>query len=229
MAAPTATPHPSGVGITLPNGSHITSGTGTNRKTVFSSLGFPVTMNELWPGTDRAEPPSLSFGGQLGLIDFDTSIRLPRHVHIAEVRTGAGMETVERFIHERILVLQGVALVEMNGEIYVVPPRSLVTIAPGVPHTWTACPAGIRVGCGDGDGNGDGVVSNGTFLMVYEYEDSTSFRPTRQTETLGDVSEYVACDEEELDSIRMPKLDVADVLQTCWFVYNKEIRKGGTH
>lgn len=198
-------------GIHLSNGSTIVHGTGINKKTVFTELGFPVTMNELYPGK------TISFGGQLGLIDFDTSTRLPRHVHIYE----------GKFIYERILVLEGYALVEMNGEIYVIPPRTLVTIAPGVPHTWTACPKGIRLDrVFEGEeGVGGEKESTGSFLMVYEYEEPTSFCPTRQTETLGDVSEYVACEEGGLEEIRIPELSREQVLERAWFVYNKAVKK----
>ena len=63
-----------------------------------------------------------------------------------------------RFVAERILVLNGVGMMELNGEMYVVAPGSLVEIAPGVPHTWTACPPGVTLP--------DHTASDGRFLMI---------------------------------------------------------------
>ena len=132
----------------------------SNSKSPFASIGIKVTMHKLNRGVNNtttpgaswetAPPPTVSaegalvlFCGQFGLIDFDTSIRLPRHVHIVPPSDISENE-VERqgraFVTERILVHNGVALVEFNGKVYVVPPRIIVTSAPGVPYTWTSCP-----------------------------------------------------------------------------------------
>ena len=120
-------------------------------------------------------------------------------------------------------MLEGVALVQMNDDIFVIPPRTLVTIAPGVPHTWTACPPGVSVG--SKDSGRDFITSNGRFLMLYEYEDSTAFFPTRQTHTLKSVEDYEACDEGELESIRIPALTADEVNERCWFIWNRDLRK----
>ncbi|KAL6248498.1 hypothetical protein RBB50_004753 [Rhinocladiella similis] len=195
-------------GISLSNGSTITHGIGANIKRPFSDV--PVVMHELDPGTR-------SFAGQLGFIEFSTEYRLPRHVHIAPADEAAAKK---RFICERIVVLEGVALVELNGERYVIPPKSLVSIAPGVPHTWTACPAGVTVGVGDAS-----VTSQGTFLMLYEYEEATAFFPTRQTRTLERVEEYERC--EDLETIRFPQMSAKDVYEECWFTWNTQLTKKG--
>lgn len=49
----------------------------------------------------------------------------------------------DRLIDERILVLHGVGLVEIAGKIWAVAAGSLAELAGGVPHTWSACPAGV--------------------------------------------------------------------------------------
>lgn len=152
------------------------------------------------PTTVSAEGAPLSFGGQFGLIDFNTSIRLPRHVHIAPPFAVPEDETEQQgrvFVTERILVLHGVALVELNGKIYVIPPRTLVTIAPGVPHTWTVCTpdasfseamrrraetAATIEALLAARHNKSFPTSDGTILMVYEYETETGFFPTEQIE-----------------------------------------------
>lgn len=134
-------------------------------------------------------------------------------------------ETEQHFTSERILVLNGVAMVELNGEVYVIPPRTLVTIAGGVPHTWTAAPKGVRIPAPSPSFSllsSVPVVSDGTFLMVYEYEEVTGFYPTRQTETLKEISEYVRCD--DLEGIRFPALSAEEVHERAWFVWDKEVR-----
>ena len=68
-----------------------------------------------------------------------------------------------KLVDERILVLSGVGAVEIAGKIYVTAPGTLVDAVGGVPHTWSACPAGVRLP--------DGTVSDGKFTMVYEYEE----------------------------------------------------------
>jgi len=205
-------------GITLDNGSTITHGDGVNTKDAFTDI--PVTINELQPGSSNAK---LAFSGQSGYIKFDTDIRLPRHVHISTRQDGEPF-----LLHERIFVANGAALVQLGGEIYVIPPDSLVTIAPGVPHTWTACPAGLEIPPRENDSissSNEPFVSNGEFLMLYEYEEITGFFPTAQTETLKTEKEYIRCD--DLESIRIPKLSAAEVRERCWFVYNRNVQKLG--
>ena len=46
---------------------------------------------------------------------------------------------------ERILVLNGVGVTELCGEYFIIAPGTLVDIPPGVPHTWNACPAGVKL------------------------------------------------------------------------------------
>jgi hypothetical protein len=222
-------------GVFLPNGCQLTHGQGANVKKPFADI--PLEMHELAPGGN-----SRLYTGQFGIIRFDASLRLPRHVHIstapgpqdnhggasnaaatAPLITSTGntpatskSKSKRSLVTERILVLNGVAMVELSGTIYVVAPHTLVTIAPGVPHTWTACPAGVRLP--------DGLVSRGEFLMVYEYEEVTGFFPTSQTETLRSVDEYVA-HEGGLEDIRFPALTREDVVRDVSVVWNREITK----
>jgi len=225
-------------GFTLPNGSRISHQPASVTKRVFSDLGFPVNMHELSANSSTTldpttNPTPTTFAGQIGLIDFDTSIRLPRHVHIAPPDQKSIDNGSARFTAERILVLNGTALVELNGEVYVIPPRTLVTIAPGVPHTWTACPAGVSPATAfpeyDADmlTDMDRVVSEGRFLMVYEYEEETGFFPTAQTDTLKDVKEYVRAPEEDLEELRFRALDKEQVNESGWVVWGGECRRVG--
>jgi hypothetical protein len=77
-----------------------------------------------------------------------------------------------------------------------VAPGSLVETVGGVPHTFTACPKGVRLP--------DGTVSTGTFTVVYEYEEPTSFLPTALTQVVEKVSKYQPL-EGPLEEIRFPK------------------------
>ncbi|KAL9567476.1 hypothetical protein ACKAV7_008426 [Fusarium commune] len=200
-------------GIVLPNGTEIVHGSGAGVKDPF--INIPVTLHELSPGNPHRRP---AFRGQSGFIEFDTNLRLPRHVHISPAVTGENLGTL---VYERIFVVGGVALVELGGEIYVIPPQTLVTIAPGVPHTWTACPKGINLSKNTGSKDEDEILSEGKFLMLYEYEETTGFFPTAQTETLTSVEDYVRCD--DLESIRIPLLTAQEVESRCWFVKDDQI------
>mgnify|MGYP001035926328 CR=1 FL=1 len=208
-------PSPSKYGITLSNGSQIVHGSGAKVKDPFTHI--PVTLNELSPGLIGSRP---AFRGQSGFIEFDTTIRLPRHVHISP-----NMDPKEgpSLVYERIFVVGGVALVELGGQIYVIPPMSLVTIAPGVPHTWTACPGGVNISKITGLRGTEEIISPGKFLMLYEYEEITGFFPTAQTETLKSAEDYVQCD--DLESIRIPSLTAQEVEEQCFFVRDVNIMR----
>ncbi|KAK5940556.1 hypothetical protein PMZ80_006973 [Knufia obscura] len=231
---PTAHPgvHQHDHGYTLPNGTRISHQAGSITKTPFTDLGFPVSMHELSANASTTLDPEtqrpISFAGQFGIIDFDISVRLPRHVHIAPP-TGSD-PSKQKFVAERILVLNGMALVELNGEVYIIPPRTLVTIAPGVPHTWTACPSGVSPATAfpeyDADmlTDMDRCVSDGKFFMVYEYEEETGFFPTKQTETLKNVEEYIRAGDDELEGLRFPALSAEQVVSKGWTVWGNECR-----
>lgn len=197
-------------------------------------------MHELSPGSippnHVASPstpwsPDISFGGQFGIIDFDTTIRLPRHVHISG----------QNFTAERILVISGTALVELNKQVYVIPPRTLVTIAPGVPHTWTACPAGLNISKIVDLRNAnrldshtsaarilstEPLITDGRFVMIYEYEEITGFFPTEQVGTIDSVEDYVRCD--DFESIRFPLLTAGEVCSIALFVWKDDVWKHET-
>ncbi|KAJ6140020.1 hypothetical protein N7471_006506 [Penicillium samsonianum] len=62
--------------------------------------------------------------GLNGLFKFDTTCRMPRHARMAPRNDGLGM----RYVVEKIIVLNGVAVVGLAGEIYVLPPKTMATI-----------------------------------------------------------------------------------------------------
>jgi CubicO group peptidase (beta-lactamase class C family) len=102
-----------------------------------------------------------------------------------------------------------------------VPPKTLVSIGRGVPHTWTACPPGLdlqRLGLSD-----ERIVSVGQFLAVFQYDAPTSFFPTRQTEILKNEAEYQRC--EDLHSIRIPEFKIEDLIKNAWFVWGRGVMK----
>lgn len=170
----------------LPPLCRIVHGSSASVKQPFADL--PLTMHELSGGND------IGFRGQLGFIRFTTAIRLPRHVHLSVSDTP---EHPRALLAERILVLNGSGLVELAGTLHAVAPGSLVEIGPGVPHSWTACPAGITLP--------DGSVTDGTFLMIYEYAGPTAFSPTAQTAPLATTADYQPF-EGDPDAIRIPAL-----------------------
>ncbi|KAH6645316.1 hypothetical protein BKA67DRAFT_110403 [Truncatella angustata] len=202
-------------GIELPHGSRIMHGKRVNtRNALPAELGVPGTLhifNEGHAG-DQAIP---CFGGAFGVFPFDTTVRMPRHVHIS-----LGAEN-KRYVMEKILVMNGVALAELAGELFVIPPMTSVLIAPGVPHTWTAAPKGLdlqELGVCDST-----IVSEGKFDAVFEYEDKTGFFPTAQTQRLHDIADYEACD--LVEPIRIPEISIKDIIKSAWFVWDGNIRK----
>lgn len=189
----------SATGYKFDNGCRITHGTGANIKKPFEDID--LTMHELTAGNPKG------FSGQLGIIEFNTSLRLPRHIHMDLKQ--------QRLTDERIMVLHGVGMVEIAGELWVVAPGSLVDAKGGVPHTWTACPPGVKLP--------NGYVSEGKFTMVYEYEEPTSFFPTSSTTPITDISQYKKF-EGHFDEIRFPKLSAEEVVSKGRIVVDKEIK-----
>lgn len=193
------------VGLILPNSCRITHGHGGTIKKPFPQDMPDLTMHELLPSS------RVPFKGQLGFIPFTTHIRLPRHIHMDLSRS--------TLIDERIMVLHGVGLVELAGEYWVVAPGSLVEAKGGVPHAWTACPAGVRVP----DGDGEGTVSDGTFTMVYEYEGVTKFYPTANTQVVREPGRYRPFEGTEYEAIRIPAMSAQEVVERATAVVGKEI------
>lgn len=190
------------LGVELPNGCRIVHGTGANIRAPFADV--PLEMHELHAGTN--DPGGLSFRGQFGFIQFTEAVRLPRHVHIS---------AEPRLLPERILVFNGAGLVELNGELTVVAPGSLIDIAPGIPHTWTACPGGLALP--------DGTRTDGTFLMVYVYSEPTSFSPTASTATLRDASDYEPY-QGDFEPLRIPRLTAEALAGRASMVWDRELR-----
>lgn len=118
-----------------------------------------------------------------------------------------------RLVDERIMILNGVALLEIAGEYFAIAPGSLVDTVGGVPHTFTACPAGVKLP--------DGTISNGKFMMLYEYEEYTSFFPTVSTEVVKEVKEYQAW-EGDLDAIKFPQMSAEEVVEKAHVIFDKE-------
>ena len=193
----------SGPGLVLPNGCRVIHGTGATIKRPLP--GVDLEMHELHPGGGPA------FNGQLGFIAFRSDYRLPRHIHMSELEGGR-----RRLLPERILALNGVALVELCGEVLVVAPGTLVDIPPGVPHTWTACPAGVRLP--------DGTRSDGTFLMIYDYAEPTGFFTTAATTTLADPADYVGTPD-GAEPVTFPDLAAEDVVARCACVIDKTLSR----
>jgi hypothetical protein len=204
-------------GLLLDNGTRIVHGNGALVKAAFpAEANIPGSLEVFSPG-NATDPETPCFRGPQGVLHFDTITRMPRHVHIT---TGSGKE---RFVTEKVFVAVGVAMVELSGTIYVIPPKTLVVIAHGVPHTWTACPAGISIPKLLGVEGQDEVVSEGKCMVVYEYEDTTGFFPTADPKTLTDVREYTRC--EELQGIRIPAMTVEEVKEKACFVWGRAIYK----
>lgn len=188
------------VGITFSSGCNIAHGEGANVEKPFQD--FDLTMHELSPSSGKG------YRGQLGFIHFTTEYRLPRHIHVSIDKT--------KFIEERIMILHGVGLVEITGEYFAVAPGSLVTTLGGVPHTFTACPAGVKLP--------DGTVSTGTFTMVYEYEEPTTFFPTQSAKVASDPAQYQPW-EGSLEDIRFPKMTAEEVVEEGHVVFGKQQQK----
>lgn len=187
-------------GIVLPNGCKAVHGTSADIKDPFTFTS--LSMHELDAGDGH------SYRGQFGFIPFRDDSRLPRHIHIGE-RDGQDLELVA----ERILVLNGVALTELAGEIYVAAPGTMVEIEPGIPHTWTACPSGVVLP--------DGIISEGQFLMVYEYSAPTGFYPTRSTNPISSTAEYERYNG-DLEVIRFPRLNAHEVIAAGTLIWNSQ-------
>lgn len=188
------------VGVRFANGCRITHGTGANIKKPFEDID--LSMHELSPSNTKG------FSGPLGFIEFTEEYRLPRHIHMSKDK--------QRLIDERILILNGVALLELAGQIYAVAPGSLVETVGGVPHTFTACPKDVKLP--------DGTVSTGKFTMVYEYEEPTSFFPTASTEVVKEVSQYQPF-VGPLEDIRFPKMTAAEVIDKGRVVFDREVKE----
>jgi hypothetical protein len=206
-------------GFNLPNGVHIVHGEGALGKDAFPpEIDIPGRLYEFSPG-HASNSTTPSFCGAQGCFEFTVDVRMPRHVHFTRAQEGE-----QRFVVEKIFVPYGVGLAEFGGELFVIPPKTLILIAAGVPHTWTACPPGLNVTNALGlTGQDEDIISDGRFMAVYEYEEPTAFFPTAQTQTLHESSEYVRCD--DLHSIRFPKLDVEQVMQRASFVWGRSVRK----
>lgn len=205
-------------GFLLPDGTRIAHGDGSFTRPAFPpETGLPGTMHVFSPG-HSVDPSIPCFCGTAGVFHFDTTCRMPRHVHMT-----TNSDEPLGFVTEKILVLNGIALAELSGTMYVIPPMSLVTIKAGSPHTWTACPAGLdlqRLGL-----SGEKLVSDGQFTAVFEYDEPTKFCPTANKETLTRVDEYVSCD--DLHTIRFPALTVEDVIEQCIFIWGREAKALG--
>ncbi|OGM49491.1 hypothetical protein ABOM_001729 [Aspergillus bombycis] len=206
------------VGFQLPNGTRIVHGTGALTRDAFPpDMGIPGQL-QTFSGGHANDPSTPCFCGPQGLLPFNTNTRMPRHVHLAPDLAGKG----HRYVVEKIMVMEGVAVAELGGEFYVIPPYTLVLIGAGVPHAWTACPPGIDFGA-LGFPTGENIVSTGKFVAVFEYEAPTPFFPTAQTNTLTREEEYVRHD--DLHSIRIPGMTAEELQEQAWFVWGKEARK----
>lgn len=200
-------------GFYLSNGTQIVHGGGALQRSAFPpEANVPGQLSILSPGhTSDTRTPR--FGGPQGLFHFTTENRMPRHVHLAPSESGDG----KRYVVEKIVTLNGVALAELGGQVYVIPPNTLVVIGPGVPHSWVACPPGLdflELGVSE-----ERIISDGQFLAVFEYEEPTGFFPTAQMETLRSEGDYTRC--EDLQSIRFPVMSLEEIRGTAKFVWGR--------
>jgi hypothetical protein len=60
---------------------------------------------------------------------------------------------------------------------------------------------------------------------VYEYEEPTSFFPTRSTKVITDASQYEPFTGDNYDEIRFPKLTAEQVIERGKIVFDKDIQK----
>ncbi|KAH2644369.1 hypothetical protein KXV32_005457 [Aspergillus fumigatus] len=189
-------------GFLLPNGIRIVHGAGAATRDAFPpAWGIPGRL-QTFSGGHVNDPSTPCFAGSQGLLPFDTETRMPRHVHMAPDPAGKG----HRYIVEKIMVMEGVAVAELGGEFYVLPTSYL----------------GIDFGA-LGFSTEEKVASKGKFVAVFEYEAPTSFFPSAQTNTLATEEEYVRCD--DLHAIRIPAMTAEEIQRQAWFVWGKEIRK----
>jgi len=217
-------------GILLPCGSRVVHGSASNVRPAFPpQTGIPGTLHLFSVGhAGDAGSGTPVFKGAQGYFPFETGMRMPRHVHMTAAEEAGGAK--RRFVVEKVFTVSGVALVELAGKTYVVPPLTLVLIAHGVPHTWTPCPAGVDLGAlgvtgRDGDGAGERVVSDGRFAAVFEYEDETTFFPTAETRRLSTPDDYIPAGPERLQEIRFPEMGVQEVLDRAFFIWGGNARR----
>ncbi|UOA32851.1 hypothetical protein DSM110093_02658 [Sulfitobacter sp. DSM 110093] len=193
-------------GFLLPNRSRVVHGEGAGIKSPFPH--FSLKMHELSRGGQ-------SFEGQFGVIPFCTEYRMPRHVHIGKDAVTGEHE----LLAERILVINGAGLLELAGELYVIPPLTLIDIAPGLPHTWTACPKGLELP--------DGTCSTGKFDMIYQYERPTGFTPVRDCAPVSHVDECQPY-EGPIEDVFFPKMSLVEVKERAQLIWNQNIVQLGT-
>lgn len=209
-------------GVTLSNGTKIIHGDGGIVKAAFPpETNIPGELAILSPG-HGTDPQTPTFCGPHGLLKLDTNIRMPRHVHLSQKKSSTG---ASRYVVEKIVVMDGFAVAELGGEIYVVPPETMVLIGPGVPHTWTACPPGMDFQALGLSGEKQ-PLSKGKFTAVFEYEEPTGFFPTRQMELLKTEEDYVKCD--DLQGIRIPAYSIEQLKKDAFFVWGKSVKKLAT-
>jgi hypothetical protein len=75
-------------------------------------------MQVFTPG-NNGDASCPGFCGPSGLFEFDTSCRMPRHVHMAPKDSAPKMG----YVVEKFIALDVVAVAEVGGEMYVFPPK----------------------------------------------------------------------------------------------------------
>ena len=107
-------------GFWLANGTRIVHGEGSITKNAFPpEMEIPGQLQVFQAGHIKDDKVP-TYNGMFGCLHFDVNTRMPRHVHM----TDATIEgESKRYVVESILVLNGVAIAELGGEIYVVPPK----------------------------------------------------------------------------------------------------------
>ncbi|PVH72886.1 hypothetical protein DL98DRAFT_609475 [Cadophora sp. DSE1049] len=205
-------------GFLLPSGTRIIHGDGSFLRNAYPpKMNIPATLRILNPG-HTIDPTTPSWSGSMGIVEFNTTVRMPRHVHLAAKKHGTG----QRLVAERITVIGGVAVTEQAGKLFVVPPNSMVIAAAGVPHAWTAAPPGIDFQA-LGISATEKLVSTGKFTAIFEYEDNTGFYATAQTDVIKKADDYVQAT--DLQSIRIPELSIEQLKRKASWVWGREARR----
>ncbi|KAH7318949.1 hypothetical protein BKA65DRAFT_482479 [Rhexocercosporidium sp. MPI-PUGE-AT-0058] len=220
-------------GFLLPSGTRIIHGTGSFVRDAYPlELNIPATLRILNPG-HTVDPTTPSWSGSMGIVEFNTTVRMPRHVHLAAKKRGKG----QRLVAERITVIGGVAVTEQAGKLFVVPPNSMVIAAAGVPHAWYAymprsprnfpvyleqSPPGIDFRALGLSGD-EPLVSTGKFTAIFEYEDNTGFYATAQTDVVKKAEDYVQAT--DLQSIRIPEMSIEELKKRARWVWGREARR----
>tara|TARA_R110002033_G_C3750233_1_gene226114 strand:- start:104 stop:580 length:477 start_codon:yes stop_codon:yes gene_type:complete len=154
----------------------------------------------------------------MGIVEFNITVRMPRHVHLAAKQHGPG----QHLVAERMTVTGGVAVTEHAGKLFVTPPHSMVIATAGVPHAWTAAAPGIDFRALGISGD-EKLVSTGKPTATFDYEDNTCFYATAQSNVIKKAEDYVQAT--DLQSIRIPELSIEQLKRKASWVWGRKAKR----